>query len=113
MEPVRHSEALYRGDRFRFRVDTTARAIFGWRHKPEELVQALNLASSCDCPAVRLLSLGCRVDQDAERRASTGNQETCRQDRATVGTRADVGLCSPPPRGLQDTLRTPISPVPA
>ena len=39
MEPVRHSEALYRGDRFRFRVDTTGTSDIRMEHKPEELVR--------------------------------------------------------------------------
>jgi GntR family transcriptional regulator len=38
MEPVRHSEALYRGDRFRFRVDTTGTSDIRMEHKFEELV---------------------------------------------------------------------------
>jgi GntR family transcriptional regulator len=36
MEPVRHSEALYRGDRFRFRVDTTGAPDLRMEHKPDE-----------------------------------------------------------------------------
>ena len=36
MEPVRHSEALYRGDRFRFRVDTTGTADLRVEHKRDE-----------------------------------------------------------------------------
>jgi GntR family transcriptional regulator len=33
MEPLRHSEALYRGDRFRFRVDTTGTKDLRMEHK--------------------------------------------------------------------------------
>lgn len=36
MEPLRHSEALYRGDRFRFRVDTTGTRDLRMEHKPGE-----------------------------------------------------------------------------
>ena len=38
MEPLRHSEALYRGDRFRFRVDTTGTHDLRMEHKPDETV---------------------------------------------------------------------------
>jgi GntR family transcriptional regulator len=36
LEPVRHSEALYRGDRFRFRVDTTGTQDLRMEHKAED-----------------------------------------------------------------------------
>lgn len=35
LEPLRHSEALYRGDRFRFRVDTTGTPDLRMEHKDE------------------------------------------------------------------------------
>lgn len=36
LEPLRHSEALYRGDRFRFRVDTTGSPDLRMEHKADD-----------------------------------------------------------------------------